>query len=78
MIELNYHVGWVLFRVSCDTTADVGQHDRYFRIGHAVNDLVVLSVGVTVHSQADDALEALHKRSVAYAELMLALVGRIV
>ena len=43
-----------------------------------MNDFIVLGMGVTVHSQADDALEALHKRSVAYAELMLALVGRIV
>ena len=60
LIKFDYHVGRVLFGIRRDATADIRQHDRYFRIGHAVNDFVVLGVRVTVQRHTDDTLEALH------------------
>jgi len=77
LIEVNHHVGWVLLGISGYTATNVGKHDWSSGVGHALHDFEILSVGMTVHSEANSVLESFHECTIASSKLMLALVGRV-
>ena len=56
---------------------DVGPHDWFFWVAHALSHIVVLSVSVACVGEPDYVLESLHQCSVADTELMLHVVRRV-